>query len=126
MKRVYHHFSKLEDLHGGMWRDVLPQERDGFAIASRDLMLDHDKFFRAMIVAIDSWPFSCEHNLTCASVNRQAFLGHIGCCVAHKSPEDCTRQGWRMMNEVQQADANRAADEAFQYWLNKYEGKANA
>ena len=106
-----------------MWKQIPLDQRQNKVIQSRDLMLDIAGFRQAMFKAVDEWPFSCEHNLTASVINHQAWLGHAGCAIAHDAPEDLTREAWSLLNEEQQRLANIAADEAKEYWLNKYKGE---
>lgn len=124
IKRVYHHYEKCEEYKTSMWKQIPIQNRLVKIIQSRDLMLDIHAFRNAMFKAVDEWPFSCEHNLTASVINHQAWLGHAGCAIHHDAPEDLTREAWSMLNEEQQKLANIAADEAMQYWLDKYRGNA--
>lgn len=114
--RVYHNFLTLEEYTQGMWRIVRGEERKRYIAASADLMLRPDDFFSAMVSAIDQWPRSCEHNLTAENMNRIAWLGHAGCCVAIGSPEDCTRAGWYYLDDDQMEAANQAAARALTRW----------
>lgn len=106
-----------------MWKQIPIEHRQEKVIRSRDLMLDIHGFKSAMMRAVDEWPFSCEHNLTASVINHQAWLGHAGCAINHDAPEDLTREAWSMLNVEQQRLANIAADEAKQYWFDKYKGK---
>jgi hypothetical protein len=87
-------------------------------------MRDPVKFKAAMVEGLTQWPKSCEMNLTAESVNRIAWLGHCGCCIATKSPEDCTRLGWHMLNQSEQDEANRVAAEVLELWESLNNGGA--
>jgi hypothetical protein len=116
MARTYHPYTACEEFEAGMWRNVTGSARDHFVIATADLMRDFDGFRDAMLRAVTEWPISCIHNLSAANVNRQAWLGHAGCCIATGSPEDCTRLGWHTLTQAEQDEANRAADHAIAAW----------
>jgi hypothetical protein len=70
-----------------------------------------------MMEALDTWPKSCDANLTAESVNRIAWLGHAGCCIATKSPEEATRVAWHTLDQSEQDEANRAAEEVLNVYL---------
>ncbi len=123
MKRVYHHYKKLEEVNAGMWRIVGGDAGKDFASAAADLMRDPEAFKASMRKAIMAWPNSCEHNMTAKNVNRQAWLGHAGCCIAVESPEECTRLGWWKLTKEQQDEANRVADEVILEWEQMYESR---
>lgn len=116
MKRIFHPWTKWEEVTNGMWRIVSAQERDAFAIKAANLMRDIPAFESAMRKASEQWINSSEHNLTDLSQNRKAWLGHAGNCVALDSPEDATRQGWGMLNQEEQDKANAAAERIIKEW----------
>lgn len=120
MKRVYHHYERLEEYHAGMWRFTAKDAQAGYVTAAGDLMRDPDAFQEAMLRAVREWPNSCEHNLTASAVNKRAWLGHAGCCIVTGSPEDLTRLGWWTLTQVEQDLANAAADRALAAWESLY------
>ena len=66
------------------------------------------------------WPVSCEHNLTCVNMNRQAWVGHAACCLAIGCPEQITRRAWARLTEDQRVRANRKAQRAIELWEAAY------
>jgi hypothetical protein len=116
IKRIFHPYTSWEEYHHGMWRIASNLERPGFVRAAAELMMEPARFYDAMMRAVREWPISCEANLTARAVNRRAWLGHAGCCLAVQSPEECTRLGWHTLTTAQQADANAAADRAIAAW----------
>lgn len=119
-KRVYHHYSKMEEFHSVMWKQIPPEDREAAVNASAMLMAAPELFERACDKAITDWPNSAEANLTASVINHQAWLGHAACCINHGASEDLTRQAWRTLSEKQQGDANAAADRAIERWRNAY------
>lgn len=127
LKRVFHHFSKLEEYKSNMWKQCKTNEREGFIHAARQLMIDVDLFESAMMRVVNEWPLSCEANLTASSINHQAWIGHAGCAIAVNSPDDMTRLAWRSLSQEQQDLANAAADRCILFWRNNYkQGCKNA
>lgn len=120
MKRVYHPHNLCEEYEGGMWRTVSGDTAQALILASADLMRDSADFKHSMQRAIREWPNSSEHNLTCLSMNRIAWLGHAGCCIRVGSPEDMTRLGWHTLNQQEQDEANRVAAEVLLEWESLY------
>ena len=116
MKRIYHPHTVLEEVKAGMWRITSSAERNEYAQKASELMNDTQAFENAMRKASLEWRFSCEHNLTELSMNRVAWLGHAGCCVALQSPEDATRQGWWMLDSFKQDRANEASARVIREW----------
>ena len=115
--RIYHHYEKLEEWRAGMWKITTGDPRKKYVEAASDLMRGADEFKSAMLSALEQWPRSCEANLTAEAVNRIAWLGHAGCCIATGSPEDCTRAAWHTLTKPEQDEANRVAGEVLDLWL---------
>lgn len=123
LKRVYYHYLQREEFEAGMWRSVGPDDAERFKAAARELMCDPDSFEAAMLKATREWPRSCEAALTADPINKRAWLGHAGCCVATDSPEDVTRAAWNTLSQEQQDAANAAADRAIEAWMESYISK---
>ncbi len=115
-KRIYHHYEKLEEFKAGMWQVVHGPKRQEHILNAGNLMRDPAAFKRAMSLAIQLWPRSCEANFTASSVNQIAWLGHAGCCIAAGSTEECTRLAWHTLTRPQQDEANRVAAEVLATW----------
>lgn len=116
MTRVYYHYEQLEEYHAGMWRITRGDTRKQHMQNSATLMKDEKAFEAAMVEALQSWPRSCEHNLTADAINKIAWLGHAGCCIGVGSPEEATRAAWHALNKSEQDKANAAAARALATW----------
>lgn len=116
MKRVYYPFYLWEEYKSGMWRIMSSNERFNFAKQAAGLMSEPQTFKECMQKALADWPISCEMNLSARCMNRRAWLGHAGCCIGVGSPEEATREGWHMLTEEEQIEANRVADEVIAEW----------
>lgn len=119
-KRVYHHYSKMEEFHSVMWKQIPVEHREQAIQRSGDLMRDDYAFEAACDRAIAEWPNSAEANLTASVINHQAWLGHAACCINHGASEDLTRQAWRTLTQDQQDAANQAADRSIDKWRQAY------
>ena len=116
MKRIYHPHDRWEEFTAGMWRVVSGGEKQKFIDAAATLMKNANEFKIQMTRALTEWPISCEVNLSSKSMNRQAWIGHAGCCLGVNSPENCTRLGWHTLTQTEQDKANLAADEVIELW----------
>ncbi len=92
------------------------ERRKGFIAAAASLMQKPVEFEGAMRRALSEWPNSCRHNLTSLSSNRIAWLGHAGCCIGARSPEESTRAGWHTLTRPEQDEANRVAAIVLAEW----------
>ena len=114
IKRTYIHCDLMEE--APMWGNIQPKDHNLYAEKSADLMREFDAFKQACKTAINIWPNSSLHNLSARCMNRFAWLGHAACYISHQSVEYTTRLGWRMLDNDEQSEANRAASEAIQEW----------
>lgn len=117
MSRIYHHFEKWEEIKEGMWRVVRGRNRKEYLTHAIALMKHPVEFKQAMLRASELWRHSCDAHLT-GGFNRQAWIGHAGCCVATGSPEDVTREAWHYLTQAEQDRANADADEVLKLWDN--------
>lgn len=113
--RIYFHYQQWEEHQNGMWRKIHGVEFERCSLAAAELMRDISQFTAAMRRAIIEWPNSCRMNFS-ANMNKLAWLGHAGCCIAVGSPEESTRYGWHMLDSRQQDLANRAAEGVLKEW----------
>lgn len=120
IKRVYHHFSKWEEHKAGMWRTITGEEKRALLDKAIEFTGNTELYGEWMLKVTVRWPFSCEHNLTCTDMNRQAWIGHAATCLAINCPEEITREAWHHLTQQQQDEANVKADEAIASWENAY------
>lgn len=116
LKREFFPYHALEEHTAGMWRRVSPADAEGYIEAAAALMRDPEAFELAMRLALSGWPNSVRAAMTTGSLNRRAWFGHAGCCVATGSPEHLTRLGWHRLNADEQDAANAAADRVIDAW----------
>lgn len=117
--RIYHPFWLWEDL--GMWRRVHGKERDEIRERAVTFTGDHLAYGAAMLQVLDAYPLACEHNLTDLAQNRQAWIGHAACHLAHNMPEDIVREAWGRLTDEQRDAANAQADIAILEWERRHE-----
>lgn len=123
MKRKFHPFEIWEENKYGLWKMVTGKEKESKLQMAINFTGDHIEYGKYMLLVIDEWPISCEHNLTASSMNRQAWIGHAACCIAIGCPESVTREAWHFLSKEQQDLANLQADIAIQKWEEKYNAK---
>jgi len=106
-----------------MWRNVHGREREMFLKRAIEFTGNAELYGSYMMRIIDEWPLSCEHNLSCTEMNRQAWIGHAACCLATNCPEDITRLAWHYLDLAQQIEANAMADKAIAKWEDRQTNK---
>lgn len=103
-----------------MWRIVNGPERVDFRQKAAAHMRDAEAFEASMRRALKEWPVSCEVALSATIMNRIAWLGHAGCCLATGAPEDVTREAWWTLNSLEQDAGNAAAQRVLDAWEERY------
>lgn len=125
IKRIYHHYKKWEEHKYKMWKTFNGKKKQKYLKKAIEFTGNTKLYGEWMLKVIKDWPYSCEHNLSDPSINRQAWIGHAACCYAIGCPEDITRLAWHYLTEQQQAKANKKADFAIDLWESKYIKKYN-
>lgn len=123
MERIFHHYSKWEDFHAGMYDEAKDGRAERVAEAVR-ILGTPDICRKAMEKVIAEWPVATEYNLSNAGINRKAWLGQAACSCYGKVHEDETREAWGIMTPEQRTEANRIAAEIIKKWLNNAEAEA--
>jgi hypothetical protein len=77
MNRIYHPFTVWEEYHAGMWRNVNKTEEEHYLKEAIEFTGDHELYGSWMLNVLESWPKSCEHNLSDTTINRRAWIGHV-------------------------------------------------
>lgn len=120
--RYHHPYTELEEYNpnGGMWQIPATHARAAHIRESEYLMAEPERFYVAMVKAVDEWPKSCQVAMTTPGLNRRAWIGHAGCWLAVGSPEETTRLGWHNLDDAEQWAANDAADRSIAEWHRRH------
>lgn len=110
---IWHPYWLLEELDHNMWGSV--SNRKTWLQISILFTGDHKLYGEWMQKVIESWRFSCEHNLT-KSGDKRPWIGHAAVAFAIGCPEDIAREAWGHLTEEQQTAANQKATEAIEHW----------
>lgn len=122
MRRIWHPYWNWEDYHAGMWRKLPRHEEPPAFDLAKQFTGNAELYGKWMLEAIRKFPVACEHNLTDRSLNKQAWIGHAACALAHKLPEYIVRKAWATLSEVQRIEANKKADYALRTWQSLFRG----
>ncbi|MCK5617087.1 hypothetical protein KAR91_85280 [Candidatus Pacearchaeota archaeon] len=114
IKRIYHPYWRWEECKYNMWGKV--KGKKDWLQRAIEFTGDHLLYGQWMIKVVNDWKYSCEHNLSDRSQNRQAWIGHAAVAYAIQCPEDIVRQAWGFLTEEQQRLANDQADSAILLW----------
>ena len=123
MENIYRRYVPYylwEEHEFGMWRYVYGTEREQLLTEAIKFTGNAKLYGNYMLRVVKEWVYSCAHNLSCVTMNRQAWIGHAACCLAIKCPEDITRLAWHELTQKQQDEANAQADSAIEQWERYY------
>lgn len=124
IKRVYHPYWLWEEVQHNMWGKV--SNRKQYLQKAICFTGDHVLYGLFMRKVVDEWKYSCEHNLSDKSQNRQAWIGHAACAYAIQCPEDIIREAWGHLTDEQRILANNQADIAIKIWEERQCQKRNS
>ena len=119
MKQQYIHYLEWEDFHAGMWRRS--DDEAGDLVKAIEFTGNAERYGAAMKRVVKEWPRTMLHNLTNASMNKRAFVGHCAVCLELDIPEYITRLAWRELTEEQRIAADAVAEETIAQWKKEYE-----
>ena len=120
IKQIWHHYQLWEDFKAGMWRKE-PRENEAELLKiAIEFTGDHIKYGAAMMEVINTWKYSCEHNLSNLSINRKAWIGHAACAYKMNLPEYIVREAWGRLSDLQRYMANKMADNSIIEWERAY------
>jgi len=118
--RVFHPWTTWEDyrhnFYGGVSEDF---ERDNTLELYASLLKDINKFEAALITIIDTWKYSCEHNLSHEGMNRVAYLGQSACALVYKVPHSMSMAGYNLLNPEEKRAADAMAQKYLDIWLER-------
>jgi hypothetical protein len=110
---VWHPWCDLEESESNMWGSV--SHRETWLAIAVLFTGDHKLYGQWMRSVVDSWPKSCEHNLSKRG-DKRPWIGHAAAALAINCPEDVTRQAWSLLTDEQRELANIEAENAIEYW----------
>lgn len=118
--RIFHTADKWEATNFGFF---LPKMKDKSNAEAEELFASFignlSEFEAGIHRVFKEWPNSCEHNLTNSSMNRIAWLGQAAACIERGIPS-AHRNGFYLLSETQQKQANELALKYINIWLNEH------
>lgn len=113
---IWHPWWMLEEVKSNMWGDV--QYKSTWLKIAIAFTGDADLYGSWMLKVVETWKYSCEHNLTKPG-DKRPWIGHAAVAMAIHCPEDIVRQAWGFLTPEQQERANKKAEEAIAFWRRK-------
>ena len=103
---IWHPFHELEEANSAMWGNV--NHRTTWMQLAEIFTGNAEVYGEFMLRVIESWPKSCEHNLTKGG-DKRPWVGHAAVALAINCPEDIVRAAWGNLSKEQQ-DAAKAIE----------------
>lgn len=110
---IWFPFDQLEEADSAMWRNV--NKRTTWLQLAQIFTGNAELYGEWMLRVIESWPKSCQHNLTKGG-DKRPWIGHAAVALAINCPEDIVRAAWGGLTKEQQDAANKKAEEAIEIW----------
>jgi hypothetical protein len=110
--RIWHPWWLWEDHKAGFYDSVSGEKREEGVQQYAEFLGSRIDFERGLRQVTEEWKYACEHNLTCLSMNRIAYLGQASMCLMHGVPS-CCRSGFMLLD----AGQRQAANELAAWWL---------
>jgi hypothetical protein len=124
VERIYHTWDKWECYKAGFFEVRPPKHFTDEDCQERyaTLLKDIEEFKRIMMIIIEEWVYSCQHNLTNDRMNRIAWMGQSALCYKFGIPARY-RGGYNLLTIDEQNKADEAALEIINVWMlnNGYE-----
>lgn len=117
---IWHPWWLLEEVKSNMWGSV--NHRKTWLEIAKVFTGDAELYGEWMLKMVNSWPYSCEHNLT-KSGDKRPWVGHAAVAYCFQCPEDIVREAWGYLTQEQQDKANQKASEAIEHWRLKHAQK---
>lgn len=119
MERIYHTWDKWECFQAGFHNKKgsdASLKKEDYEQKYADFLRDIPLFCSSLFKVIDTWKYSCEHNLTNLTMNRIAWLGQSAICAQYGIPS-CYRAGYFLLTKEEQSAANGVALAYLNTWL---------
>jgi len=100
---IWYPFHELEEANSNMCGSV--SNRATWREIAILFTGNHELYGEWMMKVIDSWPKSCEHNLTKGG-DKRPWIGHAAVALAINCPEDIVREAWGYLSAEHQELAN--------------------
>jgi len=122
MKRIYHPYHKWEDYTAGFYENCSGEQKQQHILKVKEMFNSKILTQKFMMLVVEKWRYSCEHNLTNESMNKIAYIGQGACCLYAGIPSTVTMEAWSLLSEKVQERANKQAKKILNDWIykNKY------
>jgi len=120
IERIYHSWEKWEDHKNGFYNNISGANKQEMIDKVIELFSDPEKTKEYMLMVINEWFYSCQHNLTNDSMNKIAYIGQGACCLYGGVPSTVTMEAWSKVPEENRVLADRIASDVLEIWEQKH------
>jgi len=115
--RIFHKWETWECQKAGFYANTYPGKTKNECVNEyANFLVDIPRFNIAMENVISQWKYSCEHYLSNQAMNRIAWMGQAAMCYDTGIPSAFCG-GFNLLSEQQQKEADEAALEHLNKWL---------
>jgi len=118
-KRIYHPFQLWEDYEHGFYDNCSGVEKSEKIKIAVKMFQSEPLTKKYMMLVVNTWKYSCEHNLTNSSLNKIAYIGQAACCLYGQVPNTVTMEAWNCLDIDTQKRSDAIAKTALSNWEEK-------
>ena len=115
--RIYHPYWKWEDYKAGFYDNCTGDSKSIKKQNAINMFMDKSLTTYNMKKVVDTWFYSCEHNLTNESMNKIAYIGQAACCVYGGVPSTVTMQIWSTLPKEVRDRSDKIALKTLKYYF---------
>jgi len=116
MKRIYHPYTLWEDYKAGFYGNCSGDEKKIKSEKVIEMFSSPELTREFMLLVIEKWKYSCEHNLTNESMNKIAYLGQGACCLFGGVPNILTMSVWGSLSQEIRDRSDSIAKSTIKTW----------
>ena len=119
MERIHHHYKRWEDYPAGFYDNCTGIAKESYVVKILEMFNSEYHTRESMKMVIETWLYSCEHNLSNDGMNKIAYISQAAACLFCGAPSTVTREVWSMISLEVQDRSNKIAEEMLNKWNNK-------
>jgi len=120
IKRIWHPWDKWECYKAGFFGTSQGINKKQAEAKYKEFLETPGLFEESLQKVLREWTFSCEHNLTCSSLNKIAWGGQAACCYAWGISSEA-RAGYNLLSPLQRQEADAISEKLIRAWYKEHE-----
>jgi len=115
MNRIFHPWDKWECYKHNFFGSLKGLKKPEAEEMYRSLLSNPSRFEECLQEIINTWKYSCEHNLSNKDMNRVVWLGQASLALKYQIPADY-RNGYNLLSVKEQETADKLAQAYLDIW----------